>query len=739
MDARPADPTVPESRRRPRRQSLKKAPRNNPDTNDTTTSEPPVFFGQVAIQAAPISFSRDRKSSTGAVNADRKFRAPALQAAMKSTASLAENNGCHSTVNVAESTSSLENQPSTGRSGQAFFSRNRKRSSGSGPQPSAAEFLSPSVGNHPEGSSEVFRFSRNGQRSSGAGDVQPIRKNSSKGTRGVFLFPRNRKRSNGPAVPAVGVASSSSVGGSDPDGNTPFPRNRKSSMQRQFSPSIVGNPSESLAKLMFPFARSRKSSNAPGNGINNNDSLTTGHSAMKSTASLLPSEDAARPRRVSFLRSFTKNRSRSYNTSVESSSSPAHNTPEGPSTFVNLFKSPIVASSNAPTTGFRIDTVQANPDTSERVDPVGPRASNPERLQKVETDTNLIFGNVRNSHISPKEPMKRKKSTRFRRSKQTPGDTAVSSEPLLPSPSITLNPHAPEFIPAVQHVADKNEVSGTATMPNDTAEPSSSTTCAEENVTRESRIEAANDGTGITVSPSSPPQAAVTCQDITGTRSTDCLEEPKVDQRAIYIPPHRRRESSEIGIFSKSISTIPFPASRNEPECEPEIKNYTAVEEETPKLAADSKYWIYENLFGVLWTETKLRNNPRIRQELLKCSASRSGSDILELPSDIAFLLSVSDSQRHLLEIASAMSLSEDAKISEALSKDKKNIKNRLILSQDTILAAAKNIHSLLDLVQEVVSNIREQSSDPSPDRLIVKLCFSCGKLPSSLCIQGVE
>jgi hypothetical protein len=195
-----------------------------------------MFFGQIPINPASINFSRDRKRSIGAVNMDPKFGGPALQAAMKSSASLVENYDLQSTAPAVEPASSFVENPSetAKRSILQFY---RKRSTGSrdaikgNPPPStvrAAEASSPFVGT-PETSRGVFSFSRNRKRSTDHGNSPPstsvqVPESSPsfvgippEGSGGIFSFSRNRKpsrhgdaRENNPDFAANSAAMQSS-------------------------------------------------------------------------------------------------------------------------------------------------------------------------------------------------------------------------------------------------------------------------------------------------------------------------------------------------------------------------------------------------------------------------------------------------------------------------------------------------------------------------------------------------
>ncbi|KAJ7078491.1 kinase-like domain-containing protein [Mycena epipterygia] len=157
-------------------------------------------------------------------------------------------------------------------------------------------------------------------------------------------------------------------------------------------------------------------------------------------------------------------------------------------------------------------------------------------------------------------------------------------------------------------------------------------------------------------------------------------------------------------------------------------------------LIADSEYSnsIYKNLINVLWTEAKTQNNLRIQEDITQCATLTIVSK--EPSPDISALGSALKSQRDLLEIALTLSLAEDAKTRDALYEDRKNIKACLISTQKAILERTEDAHSILDLVQDVLDNSGEENrTDTRLHRLIVNLCFSCGQLPSSLSIQGIE
>ncbi|KAJ7715730.1 hypothetical protein B0H16DRAFT_1477149 [Mycena metata] len=78
------NPTASGPPRRSRKGSIN-GHRNNPDVGgDPIQGEPtPAFFGAVPVEPAPVNFSRDRKSSIGAVNMNKRFTVPALQAASR--------------------------------------------------------------------------------------------------------------------------------------------------------------------------------------------------------------------------------------------------------------------------------------------------------------------------------------------------------------------------------------------------------------------------------------------------------------------------------------------------------------------------------------------------------------------------------------------------------------------------------------------------------------------------------
>ncbi|KAJ7025582.1 kinase-like domain-containing protein [Mycena alexandri] len=179
------------------------------------------------------------------------------------------------------------------------------------------------------------------------------------------------------------------------------------------------------------------------------------------------------------------------------------------------------------------------------------------------------------------------------------------------------------------------------------------------------------------------------------------------------------------------LSTVPFPTSDEEP------KAHEGVDDWVLDLGADGIYSIYKNLLDVLWAETKSQQNIGVRQKIIRhCTVTNNS----KLSPDLAALVSALDSQKHLTEIALELSL-EDGKISETLSEDRRNIRALLISTQQEILGGSKEVHSrLLDLVQDVLDDSHTRDmGDTRLHRLVVKLCSSCGRLPSSLFVQGVE
>ncbi|KAJ7700565.1 kinase-like domain-containing protein [Mycena metata] len=112
-----------------------------------------------------------------------------------------------------------------------------------------------------------------------------------------------------------------------------------------------------------------------------------------------------------------------------------------------------------------------------------------------------------------------------------------------------------------------------------------------------------------------------------------------------------------------------------------------------------------------------------------------------KLSSKLAALVSALDSQEYLREIVSELSLKND-KIFEALCEDRRNIRTLLVSTQQEILGGSKEVHSrLLDLVQDVLDDSQHTSDlgDTRLHRLVIKLCSSCERLPSSLFAEGIE
>lgn len=201
--------------------------------------------------------------------------------------------------------------------------------------------------------------------------------------------------------------------------------------------------------------------------------------------------------------------------------------------------------------------------------------------------------------------MRRKKSFRLPKisKHKKPVEAIAVSVPSEAPTSSPLNGKAPEFIPGgttknllANDIPPGIGVSTTnSVVLNDRTELPGSTTRVE-SFTRGSTTGGTSDETGAMVSLSVAAQAAVTRPNITkasrGDTSKD-VSKPKADPKSVYIHPHRRRKSSETGIFLKPIvpeSTIPFPTGHGEPQ--PEIKRETAEDEETLKVTEESKYWV---------------------------------------------------------------------------------------------------------------------------------------------------
>ncbi|KAJ7736810.1 kinase-like domain-containing protein [Mycena metata] len=171
------------------------------------------------------------------------------------------------------------------------------------------------------------------------------------------------------------------------------------------------------------------------------------------------------------------------------------------------------------------------------------------------------------------------------------------------------------------------------------------------------------------------------------------------------------------------LSTVPFPTRYEEPQ---------TYDDWVLELGADSKY---SNFLDRIWAEAKSQQNHGVRQKIIRYSTLKTDS---KLSSNLAALVSALDSQEDLREIASELSL-EDNKIAKALCADRKHIKALLLITQ---LNGEENNHScLLDLAQDVLDSLprADDLADTTLHRLIVKLSFSCGRLPSSLFIKGVE
>ncbi|KAJ7263103.1 kinase-like domain-containing protein [Mycena rebaudengoi] len=126
------------------------------------------------------------------------------------------------------------------------------------------------------------------------------------------------------------------------------------------------------------------------------------------------------------------------------------------------------------------------------------------------------------------------------------------------------------------------------------------------------------------------------------------------------------------------------------------------------------------------------QGNTEVRDKLVDCCTSNTS------PSGISTLMLGLGSRKHLLQLSSELSLEDDDKLREALDEDTKSIQKCLNSFQEAILKSADDVHCILDLVQHVLDHTTN-SGDTSLQRFIVKLCAACGRLPSSLSIEGVE
>lgn len=174
--------------------------------------------------------------------------------------------------------------------------------------------------------------------------------------------------------------------------------------------------------------------------------------------------------------------------------------------------------------------------------------------------------------------MRRKKSFRLPKisKHKKPVEAIAAGVPSEAPTSRPLNGKAPEFIPG----------GTTKNLPANDIPPGIGVSTTNSVVL--------NDRTELSLSVAA--RAAVIRPNITkasrGDTSKD-VSKPKADPKSVYIHPHRRRKSSETGIFLKPIvpeSTIPFPTGHGEPQ--PEIKRETAEDEETLKVTEESKYWV---------------------------------------------------------------------------------------------------------------------------------------------------
>ncbi|KAJ7471193.1 hypothetical protein B0H11DRAFT_2040776 [Mycena galericulata] len=584
-------------------------------------------------------------------------------------------------------------------------------------------------------------------------------------------FPRNRKRSIG----------------AERDEYPPFNRGQTATNP---SPPLKPNPSERSGSF-FRFPRNAKRALGTEKP---EPKFTSLPSAMKSSASLGP------PKKVSFVLPFTRKRNRSTGSvenpgqiasmpmAMESSPSLVENTSRKPSSIYRLFGNRKGSEGVKPTD---MQSVQPSPGSSSRpvreliparTSPLSPK-ENPAthssrwdppsgQRENYTTPGQMTMGSYTSgSHVDKtskkpssimsflrdrkrsmtlKKPEKRdppvsnaespglgahniilpsgqlENSTAAREaSLQTIGGaegsmsrnpgfaqakenaTLLSAQPPEESASSsgTLNPHAPEFIP---RGLDKNKnvtegISATAVI---TSTESNSLT----------------DRSNLVTIPSEPP-----------------VRKPSIDPSGVYVPPHRRRKNTNTGIFLKPLtSTVVFPTVKND-ESGPDVESGISGEPKEDlvfNLSETSKYWIYKNLLNVLWTEAKAQNNLQIQHDINKSCLSENNSSSPELSG----LTSALESQRYLLELAATLGLDGDAKISEALCNDRREIRTRLISAQKAILEQTEDAHCILDLVQDIIDDSNNNNFvDTRLNRLIVKLSFACGRLPSSLSITDVE
>ncbi|KAJ6551696.1 hypothetical protein B0H19DRAFT_1073347 [Mycena capillaripes] len=621
------------------------------------------------------------------------------------------------------------------------YPRNRKPSTDTGdakknnpPLQSSSSFLGDR-----QASRSIFPYLNHRKVSSGAGDAiknsPPSQSSSSRAgntpqaSKGVFQLPRNRKRSvdagsaikNNPQFATATQSSSPSI--ANPDASrviSPNTGNRKQSTGPRGA--IANNLPYSTAQS-WSFVR-----NSPGasrgtfpvptgaaDAVKIDPPFPANQAAMESCFSLAEAGAVKRVKKLSFKFPFTRNRNRSATTgespdqqlgskqtAKESSASLAESASQGPSTIVNFFRDrtrkqstgnddsnrPASGSSPAPLLGKDIPI--SNPSRSVGNPRLIQEQQHAQKRAKLEADTNSPPGRAGKSPASPTKPVGRLQLPRLE-----PRHVAAVV-PSQPSPSVSSRPLIPRAQIAKRVASNDVPLCISTTMPpDDTAEPSSST-CVERTFTQE-------------LSAGSATHDKI----YTHSSFTDLPElmAPHMESKSVVAPP-KKRKSAPKGLFLKPfVSTIAFPTSRDE-----EIQVDTTAVDEEFNLTADSKYSIYkvtfihfifinlspftqQNLLDVLWTEAKSQNNLQIQQEIIQCSKSRN---ISASSPDFAILVSALDSQRHLLQIASALSLDEDVKI-RALGNDRKKIKAYLIASQTTILDAAQEAHCLLDLVQHVL------------------------------------
>ncbi|KAG7091225.1 hypothetical protein E1B28_010276 [Marasmius oreades] len=114
----------------------------------------------------------------------------------------------------------------------------------------------------------------------------------------------------------------------------------------------------------------------------------------------------------------------------------------------------------------------------------------------------------------------------------------------------------------------------------------------------------------------------------------------------------------------------------------------------------------------------------------------------------VSSLLQSRDYRANLLQVASALDISEDARIREALQKDEHEIAGLLdAISHSEVSKAAvlrlegEDAQKFLDVVQDVLDKayLLNQDDNARARRLLVKLSETCDKLPLSLFIKGVE